>query len=56
MLKKVSRMKLFKKSERTFNDLPAKAQKEMLLKAAKTANEEQKTLENRYLKLQTPNK
>lgn len=49
-------MKLFSKKERSFNNLPAKKQKEVLLKAAKTANKEQKTLENRYLELQTQSK
>lgn len=49
-------MKLFIKPACTFYDLPAKKQKELLLSAAKTANEEQKSLENEYLKLQTRNK
>ena len=49
-------MKLLKKRDRNFYDLPAKKQKELLLKAAKTANKEQKTLENRYLKLQAQSK
>jgi len=46
-------MKLFKKTPKNFYDLPEKKQKELLLKAAKSANKQQKTLEARYLKLQT---
>ncbi len=46
-------MKLFKKPATNFYELPEKKQKELLLKAAKSANKQQKTLETRYLKLQT---
>lgn len=47
-------MKLFKTKKPTnFYDLPDKKQKELMLKAAKSANKQQKALENRYLKLQT---
>ena len=46
-------MKLFKKTTKNYYELPEKKQKELLLKAAKTANKEQKELETRYLKLQT---
>jgi len=46
-------MKLFKKTQKNFHDLPDKKQKELLLKAAKSANKQQKTLEAEYLKLQT---
>lgn len=49
-------MNLLKKRNHTFYDLPAKKQKELLLKAAKTANKQQKSLEAKYLKLQTQNK
>lgn len=47
-------MKLFKKAQpkSTYFDLSKKQQQEVLLKAAKKANKEQKTLESRYLKLQ----
>jgi diadenosine tetraphosphate (Ap4A) HIT family hydrolase len=46
-------MKLLKKTPRSFFELPEKKQNELLLKAAKSANKQQKTLETRYLKLQT---
>jgi hypothetical protein len=46
-------MKLFKKADRNFYNLPEKKHKELLLKAAKSANKQQKTLETEYLKLQT---
>jgi len=46
-------MKLFKAQPKNYYELPEKKQKELLLKAAKSANKQQKTLENRYLKLQT---
>ncbi len=46
-------MKLFKKADRNFYNLPEKKQKEVLLKAAKSANKQQKSLETKYLKLQT---
>jgi hypothetical protein len=44
---------LFKKNEGGFNGLSKKKKKEVLLKAAKSANEQQKQLEAQYkLKLQ----
>jgi hypothetical protein len=45
-------MKLFKQTGTNFYELPAKKQKELLLKAAKSANKQQKSLETKYLKLQ----
>lgn len=45
-------MKLFTKTRKNFYDLPKKQQQELLLKAAKKANKQQKSLEGRYLKLQ----
>ena len=45
-------MKLFKKTATNFYGLPEKKQKELLLKAAKSANKQQKSLETKYLKLQ----
>ncbi len=50
-------MKLFqRKTQRNFYDLPQKKQQELLLKAAKKANKQQKSLESRYLKLQGQHK
>lgn len=47
-------MKLFNTTKpNNFYALPEKKQKELMLKAAKSANKQQKQLENRYLKLQT---
>lgn len=46
-------MKLFKRSSRGLYALPEKKQKELLLKAAKSANKKQQALEARYNKLQT---
>ena len=44
---------LFKKNEGGFKGLSKKKKKEVLLKAAKSANEQQKQLEDQYkLKLQ----
>ncbi len=42
-----------KKKTNNFYELSEKKQKELLLKAAKGANKQQKDLESRYLKLQT---
>jgi len=41
--------------KRNFLDLPEKKQKQVLLKAAKSANKQQKKLEVRYLKLREQN-
>lgn len=51
-------MKLLKRirQKQNFYDLPRKKQQELLLKAAKKANKQQKELEGRYLKLQTQGK
>lgn len=51
-------MKLFKKTQQNqnFYDLSQKKQQELLLKAAKKANKQQKQLESRYLKLQAQSK
>jgi diadenosine tetraphosphate (Ap4A) HIT family hydrolase len=47
-------MALLKKKKPTnFYDLPEKKQRELMLKAAKYANKQQKALEIRYNKLQT---
>ncbi|MEO8104756.1 MAG: hypothetical protein ABI602_00260 [Candidatus Saccharibacteria bacterium] len=46
-------MKIFKKSQpANFGQLSEKKQKELLLKAAKSANQQQKQLESKYVKLQ----
>lgn len=39
-----------------FYDLPKKKREEILLKAAKKANKQQKSLESQYLKLQAQHK
>lgn len=44
-------MKLLNQRMSNFYDLPVKKQRELLLKAAKKANKEQKALEDHYLKL-----
>jgi hypothetical protein len=49
-------MKLLPTRKRDFLKLPEKDQKKLLLKAAKSANAEQKKLENKYLRLQTQQK
>ncbi len=49
-------MKLLRKAQPNFNDLPQKKQQELLVKAAKKANKQQKTLEGRYLKLHAQSK
>jgi hypothetical protein len=49
-------MRLLPKKERNFLKLPEKEQKKLLLKAAKSANVEQKNLERKYLRLQTQQK
>lgn len=49
-------MKLLHRRERNLLTLPEKEQKKLLLKAAKSANAEQKKLETKYLRLQTQQK
>jgi hypothetical protein len=50
-------VKLFRKTRaQAFYDLPQKKQQELLLKAAKKANKQQKSLETQYLKLQAQHK
>lgn len=45
--------KEIKKAPKSFYELPVKKQREVLLKAARSANKQQKALELKYLKLQT---
>jgi hypothetical protein len=49
-------MKLLRKKEKNFLKLPEREQKKLLLKAAKSANVEQKKLEAKYLQLQAQQK
>jgi len=49
-------MKLLRRKEKNFLKLPEREQKKLLLKAAKSANAEQKSLETKYLKLQSQQK
>ena len=44
-------MSLFKKTKSKFEELPKEKQEELLLRAAKSANQLQRDLENKYIEL-----
>jgi len=48
-------MKLLKKKPQNFYNLPEKKKKDILLRAAKSANKQQQALEAKYLKLRPRN-